>query len=239
MDRFFAACAAHEMTLATHLGGTPPGAQYGDPPDEETMYFGLLDSSEWGVRTVYQLIIFGMFERHPGLHLVLTEVPGVLWREICLKMDSLHNTPLRRREHKLPRLPSEYAATNVWMGNSFQSRQEAVAAIDIGRADRFLWGSDYPHAEGTFSFSTDPDEYPMTRLSLAFTYHDLPLESVRKLLGENAPDAYPRLDAGALHKVAQRIGVPVEEIATEPDLSKHPHVFSTGTLGFRTEGAWS
>ena len=45
----------------------------------------------------------------------------------------------------------------------------------------------------------------MTRLSLAFTYHDLPLGKVRKLLGENVLDAYPRLDAAALHKVAERV----------------------------------
>ena len=138
-----------------------------------------------------------------------------------------------------PRPPSEYMATNVWMGNSFQSRQEAVAAIEIGREERYLWGSDYPHVEGTFSYSDDPHEYPMTRLSLVFTYHDLPIESVRKLVGENALAAYPRLDGKALSKVAERIGVPVKELATAPDLSQHPYVAKTGTLAFRTVGPWS
>jgi len=239
MDPFFAACASLGMTLATHIGSLPPGTEYGDPANEGSFHFGLLDSGEWGLRTVYQLVIFGVFERHPNLKFVLTEVPGVFWNEMCLKMDSLQKTPIRRKQQSLPRLPSEYAATNVWMGNSFQSRQEAVAAIDIEREDRFLWGSDYPHAEGTFSYSADPDEYPMTRLSLAFTYHDLPLDKVRKLLGENALDAYPRLDAAALHKVAERVGVQADEIATAPDLAEYPYVFDIGTLAFRTEGPWS
>jgi predicted TIM-barrel fold metal-dependent hydrolase len=239
LDRFFGACASLDMTLATHIGSLPPQEDYGDQSDERNFHFGLLDSGEWGIRTVYQLIIYGVFERHPNLKLVLTEVPGVFWNEICLKMDSLHHTPIRRKESKLLKWPSEYAATNVWMGNSFQSRQEAMAAIEIGREDRFLWGSDYPHAEGTFIHSDDPDEYPRTRLALANTYHGLPLDRVRKLVGLNALDAYPRLDAPALTKVARRIGVPVEEISDAPDLGRYPYIEGTGTLAFRSEGPWS
>ena len=92
------------MTLATHIGA-PPQPEYGDPTGEATFHFGLLDAGEWGVRTVYQLVIFGVFERHPNLKLVLTEVPGVFWDEMCLKMDSLHESPIRRREQKTPRAP--------------------------------------------------------------------------------------------------------------------------------------
>ncbi|MGO8861352.1 MAG: amidohydrolase family protein [Acidimicrobiales bacterium] len=239
LDRFFAACALLDMTLATHIGSLPPQEDYGDQGDERNFHFGLLDSGEWGIRTVYQLIIFGVFERHPNLKLVLTEVPGVFWNEICMKMDSLHHTPIRRKETKLLKLPSEYAATNVWMGNSFQSRQEAVAAIGIGKEDRFLWGSDYPHAEGTFFFSEDPDQYPRTRLALANTYHDLPIDKVRLLVGSNALNAYRRLDQAALNKVAQRVGVTVKEVSAAPDLSKYPYVQNTGTLAFRTQGPWN
>jgi hypothetical protein len=79
----------------------------------------------------------------------------------------------------------------------------------------------------------------MTRLSLAYTNHDLPIEPVREVAGENALDAYPRLDGKALSQVAQRIGVPVKELATAPDLSKHPHVVKIATLAFRTVGPWS
>ena len=72
----------------------------------------------------------------------------------------------RARSSSTPRRPSEYAATNVWMGNSFQSRQEAEAAIAIGREDRFMWGSDYPHPEGTYIYTDDESRRDprMTRL---------------------------------------------------------------------------
>jgi predicted TIM-barrel fold metal-dependent hydrolase len=239
LDRFFAACAGLDMTLATHIGAVPPQTEYGDPTGEATFHFGLLDSGEWGVRTVYQLVIFGVFERHPNLKLVLTEVPGVFWNEMCQKMDSLHESPIRRRERKTARTPSEYAATNVWMGNSFQSRQEAEAAIAIGREDRFLWGSDYPHPEGTYIHTDDPDAYPRTRLSIAHTYHGLQLDKVRKLLGGSALEAFPRLDAETLSKVASAVGISTVELAAAPTLADHPDVEGAGTLAFRAHGAWS
>ena len=138
-----------------------------------------------------------------------------------------------------PARPSEYAASNVWMGNSFQSRQEAEAAIAIGREDRFLWGSDYPHPEGTYIHTNDVDAYPRTRLSIAHNYHGLPVAKVRKLLGENALDAFPRLDAETLRKVATSVGITTTELAVAPVLDDHPDVEGTGTLAFRAHGAWS
>jgi predicted TIM-barrel fold metal-dependent hydrolase len=242
MDRFFAACAALDMTLATHIGALPPTEEYlrhGDPTNEGTFHFGLLDSGEWGIRTVYEMVIYGVFERHPHLKLVLTEVPGVFWNEMCVKMDSLHKTPIRKKAHALPKLPSEYAATNVWLGNSFQSRLEAETAIEIGREDRFMWGSDYPHPEGTYSFPETADEIPMTRLSLAFNYHGLPIDKVRRLLGQNALDAFPCLDAAALDKVAARVGPTPAELGAAPDLAQHAYIHERGTLAFREEGPWN
>jgi predicted TIM-barrel fold metal-dependent hydrolase len=239
MDRFFAACASLEMTLTTHIGAMPPVSGYGDPADSVSFAssFGLVDIGEWGKRTVYLLVMLGVFERHPNLKLVLTEVPGVFWEDMCLKMDSVYSTPIQRPAKGRP--PSEYAATNVWMGNSFMSRGEATDAIEIGREDRFLWGSDYPHPEGTFIHADDPDEYPRTRLALANTFHGLPLEKVRRMLGANCVDAYPRLDPAALDEVAKRVGVPVDEIDRAPDLSQHRWITDAGTLAFRTSGPWS
>jgi predicted TIM-barrel fold metal-dependent hydrolase len=239
LDRVFDVCAALDMTLATHIGSVPPSADYCDATGEQTFHFGLLDAGEWGMRTIYQLVIFGIFDRHPNLKFVLTEVPGVYWDEICNKMDSIHNSPIRRKDNKTSRLPSEFMETNVWMGNSFQSRQEAEAAIRIGRADRFLWGSDYPHAEGTFLAPAMPDECSRTRLSLACSYHGLPLDGARKLLGENLLATYPRVVAEPLREAAARIGVTVREISAAPDLSRHAEAIDTGTLAFRSEGPWS
>jgi predicted TIM-barrel fold metal-dependent hydrolase len=238
-DRFFAAAAAQDMTLATHIGSTVP-TEHGNQgmPTLAHRMFLQMDSTEWGIRVVYALVFFGAFERHPNLKLVVTEVPGVIWDQMALKMDSIYHSPGLSRDNPLPRPPSEYMATNVWLGNSFQARFEAEAALDIGREDRFLWGSDYPHPEGTYTYPEDPDEYPMTRVALANTYHGLPLDKVRKIVGGNALDAYPRLDRGALHQIAAGIGPSVEELQVVPDLATYPYAVKTGTYAFRTHGPW-
>lgn len=235
-EDFYAVCAGLDMTLATHVGAVPP---------EESRLGGMvghalifLDTVEWGLRTIWQLTFLGAFERHPNLKLVLTEHPGAYWDEMNAKMDSVYYSPSARMESQLPKPPSDYTNTNVWIGNSFQSRTEAMQAITSRHEDRFLWGSDYPHAEGTWCYPQDSEEYPLTRLSLANTYHGLPLEKVRKLIGENALNAYPRLDAGALSMVAARIAPPLEEITAPPDLSNPPPGYDC-SLGFRTRGGWS
>lgn len=242
-DRFYDVAAALDMSLATHIGGGPPPVEgsrelrLGEGMDD--LSYGLVESIDWGLRTIYRLVLSGAFERHPNLKIIITELPGAYWNEIANRMDSVHYTPVRSRKHKLSRPPSEYLATNVWMGSSFQSRDEAIAAIEIGREDRFLWGSDYPHPEGSYRYEEDPNMYPMTRLSLANTYHDLPIDKVRKMAGENAIDAYPRLDGKELSKVAQRVGIRSSEIAIAPDLSEYPYIKETATLAFRTLGWWS
>ena len=143
-----------------------PGAAPRPEQGLTNMSFGLVDSLAWGLRTAYMLCMFGTFEKHPNLKLVITEIPGVSWSAMARNMDSVHYTPVRSQGREvLPRPPSEYLASNVWLGSSFQSRQEAIDAIDCGAADRFIWGSDYPHPEGTFSYSDDPDRASMTPLA--------------------------------------------------------------------------
>jgi predicted TIM-barrel fold metal-dependent hydrolase len=234
-DRFFAAAASLDMTLSTHLGAV---GEFVASLDEAVYAFMLMDMSQWGTRSLAIMAMFGVFERHPNLKLVLTEVPGVFWQDLCHRMDSVYRSPHRRRERLLPRLPSEYLTTNVWIGASFMARHEAVSAIEIGREDRFCWGSDYPHPEGTFTYPKDPDEYPMNLVALRNTFHDLPADKVRKIVGTNLLDAYPRVDRAAVTKVAERIGPSSKEIATAAKLSEYPFVYETGTCAFRTSGAW-
>src|SRR5690606_22310350 len=131
------------------------------------------------------LIFAGVFERHPELKLVLTEQPGEWWPYLCNELDSVHvaNTrfggPLRKQ---VPKAPSEYLHRNVYIGGSFLSRSEAEGAVRDGYADRVLWGSDYPHMEGTWQLG----ETSFTRLSLRFTFAGLPEHVVRAMLGGTA-----------------------------------------------------
>ena len=76
-------------------------------------------------------------------------------------MDSIYLTDTHSygpaEKQRVPRMPSEYAGEQVWIGSSFHARFEAEDAIAKGYVDRVIWGSDYPHFEGTFSTTpSDP-----------------------------------------------------------------------------------
>ena len=137
----------------------------------------------------------------------------------------------------MPRLPSEYAAEQVFIGASFHARFEAEDAVANGYEDRVIWGSDYPHFEGTYQYDAQgPNGEPMTWAALRFHYAGCPRELVQRFLGGNALAAYD-LDADALAQVAARINSP-----TMDDLNSHPvreRPPDSGHLAFRTFGFWA
>jgi hypothetical protein len=83
-------------------------------------------------------------------------------------------------EHKLPRLASEYFRQNCWVGVS-QPGPEDARARDVIGIDRFMWGSDYPHDEGT---------WPFTREHLRQLFHDTDPSELQQLLAGNAARLY-------------------------------------------------
>ena len=102
----------------------------------------------------------------------------------------------------LPKLASEYFAQNAWVGASFPGRAY-LAARDLLPADRVMWGSDYPHDEGTGPFS---------REHLRQVMHDLDEPTKRAILGENAAKLYG-FDLDALAPLAAQYGPTVEELS--------------------------
>ena len=80
----------------------------------------------------------------------------------------------------LERKPSDYWDTNCWVGASFMTREDAIDRDAIG-VHHIMWGSDFPHEEGTFPFS---------RESLAHTYAGMDATEVARMLGGTAADVY-------------------------------------------------
>ena len=56
------------------------------------------------------------------------------------------------KDQALPRTATEYFNQNVWMGVSFPKPADMDVRSLIA-PDRFMWGSDYPHDEGTEPYS--------------------------------------------------------------------------------------
>jgi hypothetical protein len=109
-------------------------------------------------------------------------------------------------EHTLPRSATEYFHQSVMIGVSQPTRAD-VATIDELGTDFFMWGSDYPHDEGTYPFTTE---------HLRQVFWDRPPSVVHKLVGGNAAALY-EFDLAALQPLADRIGPTVGEVARPLD----------------------
>jgi predicted TIM-barrel fold metal-dependent hydrolase len=165
-------------------------------------------------RALWHLVLSGVFERHPGLVFVLTEQGSAWVPEALARMDDLHERmvagsfggELGPSASVLPRRPSEYFHEHCFVGASFPGPDDAEVFRSVG-LDRFLWGSDYPHREGTF---------PYTRESLRRTFSGWPEADLRRLLAGNAASVYG-FDLDALAPVAAAHGPTVAEVATPLD----------------------
>jgi len=187
------------------------------------------------------LIFGGVFERHPGLRLVLTESVGPWWAHVMKELDSVYIHDLAEYPEigdLVKKLPSEYAAEQVFIGASFLARFEIEDAIEHDYLGNVIWGSDYPHFEGTYQLGiVNEDGDTATRCALRFTVAGLPEPIIRQVLGGNAVGAY-RMDATAIQQVADRIGAPTFEELSGP-LATLPDPHDRGHHSYRTFGFWA
>ena len=148
-------------------------------------------------RVVWQLMLAGVFDRHPSLQLVLTEVRADWVPSTLAYLDrrfETTSTPLARR-------PSEYFASNCAVTPSSPHRAELAMRHEIG-VGRFMFGVDYPHIEST---------WPNTHDWIRDAFADVPEEEARRILGENAVEIYG-LDRAELTRTAARIGPTAKEV---------------------------
>ena len=154
----------------------------------------------------------GVLERHPGLHLMLTE-QGSGWVISALRgMDYSWERSYLRRDARdvVKHKPSFYYRRQVHMGSSLFSRAEAVEREAIG-VDKILIGADYPHHEGTWGHGPGTTDYLRATLGAA----GVPAADARLMLGGNAVELL-QLDRAALRAVADGIGSDLNLILTPP-----------------------
>jgi predicted TIM-barrel fold metal-dependent hydrolase len=207
-DRLWAVCEELEVPINCH-GGTGSPAYARVPSSALIM---LAEVSMYSRRPLIFLLLAGVFERFPGLKFVLTEqgcswLPGLVAQLDMILKGVRENGAIGelrfKPEHVLPRSATEYVQQNVWFGVSFPQHADVAAAREVLGVERFMWGSDYPHDEGT---------HPYSVLALRQVFHDWPEQDLRKVLGENAADLYG-FDLAALAPAAAQHGPTVTEIA--------------------------
>src|SRR5258708_871001 len=218
-DRLWAVCQDLELPVNCH-GGTGAPA-YAPLPSSAVIM--LAEVAQYSRRPLLFLMLSGVFERFPKLRFVMTEqgcaLPPPPRGQLRGTLASIRNNgavgALRfKPEHILPKSATEYFRQNVWLGVSFPKIADVVAARDKLGVDKFMWGSDFPHDEGT---------YPYTTLSLRQIFHDWPEEDLRKVLAGNAAAMY-RFDLEALAGPASRLGPTVAEVFRPlTDLPENPN----------------
>jgi predicted TIM-barrel fold metal-dependent hydrolase len=226
-DAIWAACQDAAFSLNVH--GTTAGpvmftaAQLGDPASSDdattpgvfgdgTLVGALGDGGTGARRLMHVFVYGGVFDRFPGLRIAFTEafIEWVPYERIRLSMpftDLWYASASKRQLRRaLERHPDEYWTDHFFFGASFMAPRETRLRDDIGVAN-IMWGSDYPHPEGTFGVTAE---------SLRHTFATAPPDDVRLMLGENAARLYG-FDLAALRPVADRVGPTVAAVHTPID----------------------
>jgi predicted TIM-barrel fold metal-dependent hydrolase len=206
-EAFWSVVEEVELPLVTHAASGEAGSDKGQGA---AMLF--LSELFWlSRRGLGQLIFGGVFDRHPSIRVAFVEQRGNWVQHTLNELDSsylgapinsampLLGLPLHGPKHR----PSEYWTTNCFIVDSFMAPFEAAMREEIG-LETLMWGSDYPHLEGT---------WPFTRLSLRNTFAGVPENEVRTILGHNGARLF-NLDLNILEPVAERIGPKPVDLAT-------------------------
>jgi predicted TIM-barrel fold metal-dependent hydrolase len=215
-DPIWAACAELGVPVNHHAGSASP--PLGDEPAARAVF--MVETTWFSHRALWHLVFGGAFRRHPGLRLVLTEqgsgwIPGVLDM-----LDYYHGRLVAAAgrastaESKfgaglaatMGERPSEVWRENCFVGASFMRPHEVPLRDRIG-LDKIMWGSDYPHDEGT---------HPYTREGLRIAYAGLPRAEIAAMVGGNAARVYG-FDLAYLDEIAAKAGPTVAEIAEPLD----------------------
>ena len=161
------------------------------------------------------MMMSGVFERFPKLKFVLSE-QGCAW----LRRHAAH---ARRLPHadgrsaasasssstpttgcRVP--PSEYFARNCWVGVSFPGVNEAKGMRKLG-LENMMWGSDYPHHEGSTPFS---------RELLRMGFSDWSAADLDQVLDRTAAEVYG-FDLDGSHPSRPQVGPTVDELRVPLD----------------------
>lgn len=206
-DPLWGVCEELEVPVNSHGGTGMPN--YGKYPVADLLF--ITEVSFYSQRPFVQLLLSGVFDRFPRLKFVMTEMGGAWLPPMLRRLDALlaqiretgRVGELRYSEdHVLSRSATDYFRQCCAMGVSQPGPDDAAARYEIG-LDHFMWGSDYPHNEGTF---------PYTREHLRQLFHDVAPAELRQILGGTAAKVYG-FDLGALAPIAARVGPTVAEIS--------------------------
>jgi predicted TIM-barrel fold metal-dependent hydrolase len=133
------------LVLTIHIGTDGNTVVYRGPGGAVLNY---VETTYGGQRVTTQLIAGGALDRHPILKVLISE-GGAAWAPF---LGDRMNEGYRQHgmfvRPKLSMLPKEYIYRQVYV--SFQHDETAVSAVSSMGYQNVVFGSDYPHLEGTY-----------------------------------------------------------------------------------------
>lgn len=141
------ACAETNLVVAFHIGtnGSPGARRFRGIGGALINY---VDTSFEGQIATVALIGAGVLERHPDLKVLISE-GGATWAPfVGDRMNECFRQQPMWDEGRLKLLPKEYVMRQVYA--SFQHDETAVPTLTAMGYQNVMFGTDYPHLEGTY-----------------------------------------------------------------------------------------
>jgi predicted TIM-barrel fold metal-dependent hydrolase len=187
-DPLWATCVEHQLPVHFHIGASVTGmtfyGRYPWPSHQRNVRLAIGGTLLFigNARVVTNLILSGMFDRHPDLQMVSVE-SGCGWIPFILETldyEMSENAPDELRQMK--KMPSEYFKSNLyatlWFENNFNRLPDLIETVG---EDRILFETDFPHPTCLYP---DPIERFEKKMAV------FPEEVRKKIFGENARKLY-------------------------------------------------
>jgi predicted TIM-barrel fold metal-dependent hydrolase len=186
-DPLWAAAEEAGMVIGFHIGTNGDPVKYGGRGGAIINY---VESARDGVYAAMALVAAGVFDRHPALRVLVSE-GGATWVPyIGDRMNEAYRQHAMFVRPPLSRLPKEYLYENVYA--SFQHDESAPAAMSAMGYRNVMFGSDYPHLEGTWGHTQ---------------------KTLHELFDDVTPEVRHRITRGAFEELFPHITIPESVLA--------------------------
>ncbi|HYZ99395.1 MAG TPA: amidohydrolase family protein [Acidimicrobiales bacterium] len=182
-DAAFAAAQDLDVPLAIHPTFEPQwtkGTRMGGWENVRNLRLSASVQASDGVRHQFSTLFdYGVFDRFPRLKILVLESGGGWIGYLLDRMDAVFGHTVIGRRVPSQHPPSFYFRERCWISCDPDERTIPALAERFG-AERFMWASDFPHADHTPEYIFDLDE-------LAGMFSEV---GRRRFLGDNARELF-------------------------------------------------
>jgi predicted TIM-barrel fold metal-dependent hydrolase len=190
-EPFWSACNDLNMPINFHILSGPGRDASLAQFDAGLLPIGVHKHKLDMMKAIGDMVIAGVFERHPNLKAVVAEA-GVGWIPFFAQEFDYYKNRFSGKADALPREPSEYIYRQVY--GAFISDEVGGKLLTWYGQDNFMWSNDYPHPACLWPISTQ---------AIAHDLGHLPPEARQKVICGTAAKLY---NNGALPPPAEKPG---------------------------------